>query len=116
MSGFLTMRKISIVRTMFTRSARYGTPQRVGGRVAATNNKSAARPSVGSVISLNAEQTANPGDDRLRGEHEADANDHPDRPTPGDTARGGGDTERHHQEHGDRCGDRRDRGDEICGP
>src|SRR5260370_31596873 len=89
MSGFLTTRKISMVTTALTRSARYGTPHRVGGRVAATNNTSAASPSVGSVIArsfLHAEQTADPGDDRLRREHEADADDDPHRPSPGATA------------------------------
>ena len=57
MSGFLTIRKISMVTTMLMRSARYGTPHRVGGRVAATNSTSAASPSVCSVMAIS--QTPN---------------------------------------------------------
>jgi len=48
--GFFTIRKISMVRTMFTSSATNGTPQRVGGRVAATNSKSALSPSLSSFM------------------------------------------------------------------
>jgi len=41
---FLVSRKSSIVKTPFTRSAEYVTPQRVGGRVAPTKSVSAVRP------------------------------------------------------------------------
>lgn len=76
MRGFLTRRKISMVTTMLMRSARYGTPHRVGGRVAATKRTSAVSPSVCSVMALSAKEAADPGDNRLGCEHEADADNH----------------------------------------
>jgi hypothetical protein len=41
---FFVRRKTSIVKTPFTRSAEYVTPQRIGGLVAPTKSTSAVKP------------------------------------------------------------------------
>src|SRR5690242_5046287 len=103
------MRNTSMVTTPFTSSARYGTPQRVGGRVAAVKSGLAIRPCGSSDMSAplpGRKEASDPSDDGCCCKHQSDSDDHADRPAPGDAPRSGGDAECHDENDGDRGCDR----------
>src|SRR5258708_12177894 len=64
-SKFFVSRKASSVNTMLNKSAEYVTPHRIDGRVAPTKSGSAVRPGLRSLkfFPLDAEHSANPGND-----------------------------------------------------
>ena len=102
---------------MFMSSAENVTPQRIGGRVTAT--KSGIRHQTGCTTDhgrrSNAEHAANPGHHLRRTKHDRNANHRGHRPAPRNPVRHGHDSERHHEDDGNRRRPRQDVALERCG-